>query len=177
MLPPYECHDTLARLEAELDATGARSMICLGDSFDDTEAAEGLAPDHTAWLRRLIAERDWFWVEGNHDPSPLALPGTHHARVTLGALDFCHIATEASGEISGHYHPKARIALGGGATTRPCFLIDADRIVLPAFGTYTGGLATTDPVLSELMGRDALAVLTGRSAYAVPMPRRQRQSA
>ncbi|RME15621.1 MAG: metallophosphoesterase, partial [Alphaproteobacteria bacterium] len=34
LLPPYEGHDTLARLEAALEATGARRVICLGDSFD-----------------------------------------------------------------------------------------------------------------------------------------------
>ena len=34
LLPPYETQATLARLEAELQATGAARVICLGDSFD-----------------------------------------------------------------------------------------------------------------------------------------------
>lgn len=174
MLPPYEGRDTLARLEAELRATGAAAVICLGDSFDDAEAAAGLAPTLAGWLAHLTEGRNWVWVEGNHDPGPLALPGTQRTRVAFGALSFCHIATATEAEVSGHYHPKARIGFRGGGVARPCFLIDRARIVLPAFGTYTGGLATTDPVLSDLMAAEALAVLTGARAHALPMPRAPR---
>ena len=54
---------------------------------------------------------------------------------------------------------------------RPAFLVDAARVILPAYGTYTGGLYSEDPALSGLMQADALAVLTGRMTHAVPMPR------
>ncbi|MEV8465239.1 ligase-associated DNA damage response endonuclease PdeM [Fluviibacterium sp. DFM31] len=176
MLPPYESHDTLARLETELDRTGARRVICLGDSFDDRTAARDLEEDLTLWLTRLIAGRDWTWVEGNHDPGPLELPGTHRAETSLGPLSFRHIATPASGEVSGHYHPKARLGLRGTSVSRPCFLVDSARIILPAFGTYTGGLPSTAPELDRLMGPEARAILTGKSAHAVPMPRRKQKS-
>jgi len=102
------------------------------------------------------------------------LPGSHRARFEAGALDFCHIATPAVAEVSGHYHPKARIGLSGGSLSRPCFLIDRARVILPAFGTYTGGLSCTDPALAGLMGSGALAVLTGSRAHALPMPRSPR---
>lgn len=172
LLPPYEIADTLTRLERELDATGARTVLCLGDSFDDAEAAEALPEAPSRWLGRLIAGRDWYWLEGNHDPAPTALPGSPHASLTRNGLTFRHIATpEAEGEISGHYHPKARIALRGAALARPCFLIDQRRVLLPAFGTYTGGLATTSPALCALMAPSTLAVLTGTFACAIPMPR------
>lgn len=172
MLPPYEGHDTLTRLQEELDQTGARRVICLGDSFDDLSAASGLEERLALWLARLTAGRDWVWIKGNHDPGPLDLPGTHRAEVTEGALVFRHIATPAAGEVSGHYHPKARLGLRGGSVTRPCFLVDRTRIILPAFGTYTGGLKTTAPELETLMGPEALAILTGKTAHAIPMPRR-----
>ncbi|MCA8884333.1 MAG: ligase-associated DNA damage response endonuclease PdeM [Rhodobacteraceae bacterium] len=171
LLPPYDSRDTLARLEAELDATGARRVLCLGDSFDDLKAARGLEADMRDWLLRLSAGRDWIWIEGNHDPGPVDLPGTHLAALQEGALSFRHIATAVRGEISGHYHPKLRLPLRGSTLSRPCFLVDADRIILPAFGTYTGGLCTTDPALDGLMLAEALAIVTGHSAQAVPMPR------
>ncbi|PWR03964.1 ligase-associated DNA damage response endonuclease PdeM [Meridianimarinicoccus roseus] len=178
MLPPYEGQDTLDRLEAELDATGARHVICLGDSFDDMQAAGSLPEDLGAWLLRLIAGRDWAWVEGNHDPGPIDLPGTHRAEIALGPLVFRHIAQPgAEGEVSGHYHPKARLGFRGGAVARPCFLIDGRRVVLPAFGTYTGGLCSTSPVLCALMDDDARAVMTGSAAHAIPMPRVLRRRA
>ena len=172
VLPPYDTADTLARLDAALDATGARRVVCLGDSFDDLAAGGALAEPHRLWLTRLIAGRDWCWIEGNHDPGPLDLPGTHRATLTVGPITFRHITEPgARAEVSGHYHPKARIALRGASVSRPCFLIDGARVILPAFGTYTGGLDTTDPALSGVMAPSALAILTGTRAHAIPMPR------
>lgn len=171
MLPPFETAETLARLEAELATTGARRVLLLGDSFDDRRAAAALDADALARLVGLTAGREWLWVEGNHDPGPLDLPDRHLAEHREGPLVFRHIATDAAGEISGHYHPKVRLALKGASISRPCFLIDGRRVVMPAFGTYTGGLCTTAPEISALMDAEAVAVLTGPSARAVPMPR------
>jgi DNA ligase-associated metallophosphoesterase len=172
VLPPYDTTDTLTRLDAALDATGARRVICLGDSFDDVAAHGALTVEHKDWLLRMMAGRDWTWVEGNHDPGPLDLPGTHRADLRTGPITFRHIAQPAAhGEVSGHYHPKARVALRGTSVARACFLTDASRVILPAFGTYTGGLAATDPVFEGLMAPDARAILTGHRALAIPMPR------
>ena len=165
LLPPYEGADTLLRLDAELAALAPATVICLGDSFDDLAAAELPEPE-ALWLARLMAGRRWIWVAGNHDPGPVGLGGEHRAELILGPLVFRHEArAEARGEVSGHFHPKARL----GGRSRPCFLADAARVVMPAFGTYTGGLSCTAPPLRALMGPGALAVLTGGSALAVPL--------
>ena len=170
LLPPYETRATLAKLDADIDATQARAVICLGDSFDDTAAADSLDEADRLWLARLMAGRDWTWVTGNHDPGPIDLGGTHRASSHQGAVTFRHIATSETPEVSGHYHPKARLA----GRSRPCFLIDAARIIMPAYGTYTGGLWADDPALASLMKADAVAVLTGTTARAIPMPRSPR---
>jgi len=167
-LPPYETRDTLARLEADLRATAPAVVVCLGDSFDDTEAARALPEDERLWIAQLQAGRQWIWIAGNHDPGPVDLGGAHLAELPAPPLTFRHIARPgAAGEVSGHYHPKARL----GGSSRPCFLVDRDRVILPAYGTYTGGLRSADPALSGLMRPDALAILTGARALPVPMPR------
>lgn len=172
MLPPYETRDTLARLEADIRATDARTVVCLGDSFDDLEAAESLDEGERLWLARLQAGRRWVWIEGNHDPGPIDFGGTHLAELPTPPLTFRHIARPgASGEVSGHYHPKAQLHARGRVITRACFLYDSDRVIMPAYGTYTGGLRVEDQVLQELMRPEACAVLTGRKAHAIPMPR------
>ena len=171
-LPPYDTQDTLTRLEADLKATGAGTVICLGDSFDDREAAEALSDEEKLWITALQAGRRWVWIEGNHDPGPVELGGTHLAELPLPPLSFRHIARPGqSGEISGHYHPKATVRAKGRAITRPAFLIDADRVVMPAYGTYTGGLRSHDPALGALMRPEAVAVMTGPVPRPVPMPR------
>ena len=74
LLPPYETRDTLARLDADIQATAARTVLCLGDSFDDAAAADALAEEDLAWLTRLMAGRRWLWIEGNPALSPSGAP-------------------------------------------------------------------------------------------------------
>lgn len=170
LLPPYEVEETLSRLDGDIAATVARAVICLGDSFDDDDAGD-LDERAMLWLARLMAGRRWVWIAGNHDPGPVATGGEHLAELSLGPLAFRHIAApRATGEVSGHYHPKVRVA---GQAVR-CFLVDAARVILPAYGLFTGGLGSDDPALSGIMAEDALAILTGRKARPMPMPRGRR---
>mgnify|MGYP001239259428 CR=1 FL=1 len=172
LLPPYETRDTLARLAAEVAATAPLQLVALGDSFDDLAAFDGLAAEARDALMTLAAGRRVVWIAGNHDPGPVDLPGSHLAELALGPLTFRHIALDgaAPGEVSGHFHPKARL----GGTRRPCFVLDGRRAVLPAFGTYTGGLDCLDPDLRGLFGEDARAVLTGTRAIPVPLGAQRR---
>ncbi|MBA3909824.1 MAG: metallophosphoesterase [Rhodobacter sp.] len=168
LLPPYETLATLEKLDRDLEATSADTVICLGDSFDDLAAADGIDETSRLWLARLIAGRDWTWITGNHDPGPIEIGGSHRAQLHLAPFTFRHIAEPAErAEISGHYHPKARLA----GRSRPCFLADAARMILPAYGAYTGGLHSGHAALTALMALDALAILTGSRALAIPMPR------
>ncbi|MGC9420798.1 MAG: ligase-associated DNA damage response endonuclease PdeM [Rhodovulum sp.] len=170
LLPPYDTAETLARLESAIAASGPRTVVCLGDSFDDDMAARTLPPGTEDRLLPLMAGRRWIWIAGNHDPGPAGLPGTHLAELIHGPLTFRHIAQAgARGEVSGHYHPKARLTLGGRRLSRACFLVDDRRAILPAFGAYTGGLAMDAPALDTLMADGAVAILTGARAVAMPM--------
>ncbi|MBT8408915.1 MAG: ligase-associated DNA damage response endonuclease PdeM, partial [Alphaproteobacteria bacterium] len=171
LLPPYEVRDTLQRLEADILATQARTVICLGDSFDDTAAARSLPEETRLWIARLQAGRDWIWIEGNHDPGPVELGGRHLKEMSVGPLVFRHIADPgAAGEVSGHYHPKAQVSVKGRAISRPCFLVGEVRMILPAFGTYTGGLRWSAPELQRLMAPKAQAILLGQTLHPLPMP-------
>lgn len=171
-LPPYDTHDTLSRLSADIARTDARTIVCLGDSFDDLGAALALQEEYRLWIMRLQAGRRWTWIEGNHDPGPTDLGGSHMSELVVGPLTFRHIAAaDGRSEISGHYHPKARVTLRGHNIVRAAFLVDGNRTILPAYGTYTGGLDSRAEVLCNLMQQDAKAVLTGKSAIVVPMPR------
>ncbi len=168
LLPPYETQATLEKLDRDLEATRAETVICLGDSFDDTAALDGIEESSRLWLTRLMAGKGWTWITGNHDPGPLDLGGSHRAELKMNPFTFRHIAEPAErAEISGHYHPKARLA----GQSKPCFLADASRLVMPAYGVYTGGLRSHDTALTSLMAKDALAILTGPRVLAIPMPR------
>lgn len=169
-LPPYETQDTLLRLEADITATGAHTLVCLGDSFDTSRASNELDSVEKDWLLRLQAGRRWIWIEGNHDPGPIDLGGAHMAEFSVAPLVFRHIAEpQASGEISGHFHPKALVQTKSRRISSPCFVIDEQRIVMPAFGTYTGGMDVRQPEVSQLFEHDAICVLIGKRAIPVPL--------
>lgn len=171
MLPPYENRATLDKLSEDVAATDPKVVICLGDSFDDLAASDALDDGCRTTLLQLQAGRQWVWIEGNHDPGPVDLGGTHKAEVTLGPLTYRHIATDAPvGEVSGHYHPK--MALPGAGRARACFAFDTRRLILPAYGAYTGGLDIRTPVLRNLFDEEAKVILTGRKALLTRMPKR-----
>jgi DNA ligase-associated metallophosphoesterase len=179
LLPPYETAETLDRLAGEVGCLAPRTVLLLGDSFDDMAAAEGIAEAIVERVLGLAAGRRWIWIAGNHDPGPLALPGSHRAEWREGPLVFRHVAEAADSgaavgfpaEVSAHYHPKARLSLRGQPIARACFLADGGRLILPAFGTYTGGLDIRDPAFDRLVGADAIAFLTGAPLTAVPRRR------
>ena len=171
LMPPYDTAETLARLHALVERFRPEKVIALGDSFDDDRAAEALDREGYVALSAMMSGRHWIWIAGNHDPGPVEMGGTWRSEYREGPLVFRHIARagDVQGEVSGHYHPKHRVSAAGRVVSRPAFLCDARRVVMPAFGAYTGGLRSTDPVLAALMGAGALAVLTGREALPVPL--------
>jgi len=172
LLPPYETAATLARLDADIRALGPKIVVCLGDSFDDLTAAGQL--DSSARLTLAVAQagRDWIWIEGNHDAGPVDLGGRHLAELRLAGVVFRHIALAGTPddiiEISGHYHPKARLA----GQNLPAFWWGGGRMILPAYGAYTGGLTPLQAPLQGMFGADALALalLRGR-IHALPLLR------
>lgn len=165
MLPPYEVQDTLQKLESDIAVTNPGQVICLGDSFDDLDAAARLDDDMRLWLARLQAGKSWVWIEGNHDPGPIDMGGTHRSEITLGTLTLRHIASAASAEVSGHYHPKHRVT----GRSRPAFLFDHARMIMPAYGAYTGGLASHSQDIRRLFTGQIMAIMTGHKAIPVPV--------
>ena len=173
LLPPYDAIETLDRLGAEVNRLRPRTVLMLGDSFDDMAAADRLDGPVIERLMRLAAGRRWIWIAGNHDPGPAALAGSYRTEWREGPLVFRHVADGGAapgafpGEVSAHYHPKARLCLRGQPIARPCFLAGAARLILPAFGTYTGGLDIRDAAFDGLVGDRATAFLTGRCITAL----------
>lgn len=171
LLPPYDTRTTLRRMAALIATYAPARVIALGDSFHDAHAADRLDPDDRAALMALVGGAEWIWIEGNHDPKPPAwLGGTVTAEIVLRGLLFRHEPSAAprAGEIAGHLHPCATVTLRGRSLRRKCFASDGTRLVMPAFGAYTGGLDVGDVAIANLFA-DAFAayMLGGRRVYAV----------
>ena len=153
LLPPYDTAATLSRLGRLVAHYAPRIVIALGDSFHDGDGPARLSLEDRDNLHALQRGRDWVWLTGNHDPEPAAnVGGTFHAMLTLGTLTFRHIPSGADGEIAGHLHPVARVSHRGRAVSRRCFAADKTRMVMPAFGAFTGGLNIRDAAFADIFG-------------------------
>ena len=174
LLPPYDTVATLGRLGAVIARFNPATVIALGDSFHDRDAHGRLSPANRDILTALQARRDWIWISGNHDPDlPSDLGGSVAAEVAVGAVAFRHEPTGACGEIAGHLHPKARVSRRGRSIERRCFAGDGTRVVMPAFGAYTGGLNIRDAAFARLFGGAAFTahVLGDNRLHAIAASR------
>ena len=164
-LPPYDSLTTLDALAARIAHWQPQTVVSLGDSFHDREASQRLPEPMRARIASMTADRDWFWISGNHDPAPPGgLGGKPADELMIGNLVFRHepSAGAAPGEIAGHLHPAGKIVRRSKAVRRPCFITDGSRMILPAFGAYTGGLNVRDMAFSGLFDKESLsAVLLG----------------
>jgi DNA ligase-associated metallophosphoesterase len=161
-LPPYDSQATLAALAGEVDRTGATRLYCLGDSFHDRFGCDRLPAGARAVLSGLTARLDWTWIVGNHDPGFSDHCGGRLAEeVELGGIVLRHEARayDPRPELSGHFHPKLRLQLKGRQVSRRCFVVSETKLILPAFGSLTGGLDAHHPEILRNVGRDAAALV------------------
>ena len=153
LLPPYDTAATLARLARLITYYAPRCVVALGDSFHDGDGPARLGDGDREGLRIMQRGREWIWITGNHDPEPAdGIGGTFTDSLVSGPLTFRHLPGDAPGEVSGHLHPVAYISHRGRAVTRRCFAADKNRLVMPAFGAFTGGLNIRDAAFADLFG-------------------------
>jgi DNA ligase-associated metallophosphoesterase len=167
MLPPYDSIATLSALDRDIERTEARRLYCLGDSFHDRFGCDRLPADARELLASMTARVDWMWITGNHDAGFIDHCGGRIAEeVEIGGILLRHVAVEGdpTPEMSGHFHPKLRLAMKGRSVSRRCFVASATKLILPAYGTLTGGLDAHHPEILRKVGpgASALVPVTGR---------------
>lgn len=166
MLPPYDTHETLSRLEAEAEALDPATIVLLGDSFHDGGGEARMDPEAAARIVRLAYGRTLVWIVGNHDEDgPRNLPGEVVDDYAVETLTLTHepLPGHKPGEVAGHLHPCARVSAFGRAVRSRCFATDGERMVLPAFGAFTGGLTLRDRAFSGLFTRPPTAGVIGKN--------------
>ncbi|MGQ0558695.1 MAG: ligase-associated DNA damage response endonuclease PdeM [Sphingosinicella sp.] len=173
MLPPYDSLATLADLAALAAATRAQEIWCLGDSFHDSEGCERLPGPAREILTGLTGSTRWTWIVGNHDPGITDQCGGQIVdEAEVDGLVLRHEARpgEARPELSGHFHPKLHVTQRGRSVSRRCFVVSDRKLILPAFGSLTGGLDAGDPaILGAAGGRAEALVVVGEKLLRFPL--------
>jgi uncharacterized protein len=153
-IPPFDTRSTLSVLESVVDRLQPRLLIALGDTFHDRGGPDRLDPADRDRITALARRREVVWIVGNHDPVlPADLGAEIVSEVSLGPLTLRHVpaaALDQSCEVAGHFHPVASVVARGRRLTARSFVADETRLVLPAFGAYTGGLNARAPEIASL---------------------------
>jgi len=153
-LPPYDSRHTLSLLAAVCGEVQCQRLLLLGDAFHDDKGFGRLGRQERSMFADLLAF-DPIWIRGNHDrdfvPEGFLGRDSHVHR----GITFRHeTARDEIVDISGHFHPKADLSNGLKRHSRPCFIEDGRKMILPAFGAFTGGLDIDDPVMKDLLNPD-----------------------
>ncbi|MEI6239568.1 MAG: ligase-associated DNA damage response endonuclease PdeM [Planctomycetia bacterium] len=154
-VPEGSAQRDLARLVALAARHTARRVVVLGDLIHAKSGCTEAVLDEFRTARQRIAA-DVLLVLGNHDRGLGMSPATLAARLgidaCLPALDEppFHLVHEPAADlqtprrdlftIGGHLHPT--IAIGSPSGDRladRCFVAEPSTLVLPAFGSFTGG--------------------------------------
>ena len=126
----------------------ARHLVIAGDFF---HAPAGITPELHESLGLFLdaLALPLTLVAGNHDTKIRKLPGGIESVPFLDLPDVrvVHDPAHVTGDqlhICGHWHPIVKIADGKRSSLRlPCFLLRSNTLVLPAFGSFTGGAVLT----------------------------------
>jgi len=166
-VPAGALEDDLSRLDAALARTGAERVLVLGDLVHGAVAA--VVVDTVArWRARTRVPM--VLVRGNHDRHVPTLPAgwdidDHDGVLIEGGYAFAHAPAPTPGAYTwaGHLHPMFRVRGRGDSLRLPCFHLGPEIGVLPAFGTFTGG------VLARAARGDRVFVVAGEAVVGVPV--------
>jgi len=182
-LPPYDSLATLTRLERAISISGAHSVYCLGDNFHDDGGEMRIGGAAGQLLADLIARFGWVWITGNHD---MAISGRVGGAVVeelmLGGIMLRHQADPRATlpEMSGHYHPRHSVNIRGRTVRRTCFVRGRRKLLFPAFGSLTGGMAANHPaILNNFHADEGIEALIAAEErlFSFPLHRQERRKA
>ena len=162
LLPPYDSLATLQALDQDIARAGAIRLFCLGDSFHDKFGCDRLPAAARDLLESLTSRLDWVWIVGNHDAGFVDhCGGRIEEECEVGGIILRHEAVvgDPQPEMSGHYHPKFRLSLRGRSVSRRCFVASDTKLILPAYGAFTGGLDAAHPEIIRKVGPRASALV------------------
>ena len=150
---PFDSHDTLERLAALVAKYRPKSLILLGDSFHDRGAWERLDDRSKGQLLSICASVETCcFVEGNHDRD-ISLPQClcFEDERLIDNVVFRHEPEPCDlPQVIGHFHPALSLSLRGHRLRGKCFAVSERMLIMPAFGSFTGGLDLRDPVYATI---------------------------
>ncbi len=161
-LPPWDTHTTLDRLTLLLRRYRPRLVVALGDSFHDIDGSSRLPASELSRLRAMTERIVSSGSRATTIPHRRTASGANGSKSSPrdpglpppGQVD-------AQAEVSATTTPKRRYRRGR-QREPPLLRQRARRLMMPAFGAYTGGLDVRDPAIARLFPRGGRVFLLGK---------------
>lgn len=166
-VPEGSAQADLARLTRLVHDTAARRLVIVGDLFHAKSGCTDRVFAEFAATRRQFTATEVVLVIGNHDRTLGKVPATLGIDACVPRLaepPFHFIHEPASPlpvdrttfTIAGHLHPTISLrAPSGDRIADRCFMAEESALILPAFGSFTGGHRVTPaPNLRLWIARD-----------------------
>jgi uncharacterized protein len=151
-VPNGTTRSNLARLTRLLEQTSATTLYILGDFFHGPVANQAGIVDELRLWRRHHDSVQIVLIGGNHDAKSGPIQNEigiafERAPLTLmlGQGVFIRLLHEPETipsdvfSFAGHWHPVQRLMGRVDSARLPCFWQQANQLILPAFGEFTGG--------------------------------------
>ena len=165
-LPPYDSYETLSRLDNTLNMLNVLEIILLGDIFHDKEGLKRLNDKLYNHLELLCSKYKVIWIAGNHDGHLKPKNTKVYLNYKIDDINFVHKSNKNTVyELSGHYHPKATISFYKKKISKPCFLVGKSKIILPAYGVFTGGIDSGNEIFRDVLLGDYIAYLALKKKF------------
>jgi len=165
LIPPFDSEETLNKLINSLKKNNVNKIILLGDTFHDEDALKRIDSNSKGLLQYIIDNYDVVFILGNHEKKMKLEKITFYYDYVIDDIHFIHEAKQNSQhQISGHFHPVATVKVGRKKITEKCLLQSNNYLILPSFGTYTGGLNINSNVIKPYLYNDSNIFLLGKKS-------------
>ena len=153
-LPPYDTKETLAKLFRCINEFEPSKLIIVGDLIHDMFSINSFQEKDYQNLYKYTKNTQFIWVKGNHDYDVEIKGFNKVLSYKIEQIIFNHIPIKNTNfQICGHYHPKAKISHRGKSIYKSSFVHNDKLLILPSFGTLTGGLNINQEPLRGLLGK------------------------
>ncbi len=155
---------TLEKLNRLIRLYRPAKLIVLGGCGVGQTGGERLGDTDRARLTALSREAQFIWITGT--PAIASSVGEIVEEYREGPFTFRLQASAKPNlrdiEISGHFNPTASIDTKARRVSRPCFVTDPSRLILPAFGSHNGGMDVRHATIATLFPRGLRVFLLGQ---------------
>ena len=154
-LPPYDTKETLTKLFNCVNEYEPSKLIIVGDLLHDMFSVQSFQERDHQNFNKYTKKTEFIWVKGNHDFN-VEINGVNKVLdYKVDEIVFNHIPIKTKDfQICGHYHPKVKISHRGKSIYKSSFVNNDKLLILPSFGTLTGGLNIDKEPLKNLLGKN-----------------------